>query len=1249
LHYKAGLRTSRLVPIDHYVFSYSTQTKEPFMKVSRILPVVLLIVCFLSGATGIYAQGTNLGSIRGRVTDPAGAAIPNVPIQVTDVSTGLKRDLTTGDQGEYEAPGLKYGPYKVTVSAQGFKTVSINVNLTSSETVRADAQLEIGETSTVVDVTSEAGVIQTETPTISGNLTSRQIIELPRDSRDIYDFLYLNPNITSGNENTPLKFIGAQSYGAAFSLDGQRSNGGIFSEPTTSQPSLEAIGDLTVLTNNFSAEYAGIANIRVVTKRGTNKYHGSLFYNNKNSALAAWTIQDKIDLARFVPNPARPDFPKPYFNLNEVGGSFSGPVPGTSKTFFMGSYERRWSRTPFRFSATRTLPGQRILNGDFSQIADSRKPAVPANVLALLTPAELASSTVLVGSTRRFISIPSRFLNPSTAKLIDLYFPKSSLDAPVDTLGRLQDFAQNTTEQSSRDLVTFRVDHDFTENDKFYAVYNFQNRPGTSGAVAGAAFPAFDLRLNDQTNHTLSLSYSRVFGATIVNEFRGGFNRQDIYRRAPQTLREYLTSINFSEADIAAVGTRLGTSILDTHGQTELRIANFATLSGGGRSVDRELNQGLITIGDTLTWNKGVHTFKFGFDSVRNSAVDGFTATRGNPRGRLDYTGGAGSNLDAFGRFLLGQAPNDARFNASLRGALEASNWEHGFFGQDDWRIHPNVTLSLGLRYELITPFVETNGLAVNFDPDYVNPTNGRKGRFIVPSTETLSQIDPAMISYGVATAEEAGIGKGLINTDKNNFAPRIGIAWRLREKSVLRAGYGIAYPTSAGQGIRDALGSTPFNQGRRLRTAGGFSLGGFPGGLTPAGQTPFSGGRLDAASSVPSVNLIDVNIQQPRIQQYNVTFEQEVGWKTGVRVSYLGSRMSGLIGGTDLNMLAPNEIPYGVRNESGAICTVGVDCTELPADRARLPYPELGTFLLAYGNFGSGHSHALQVEANRRFANGFTFNASYTLLDQKGTGFDTGNSSLGGTAYNQFNPEADFARDAFVSRHRFIAYGTVDVPFGKGRAFGNDLNPWVEGVTGGWQISWNMFAKSGTGFTPFWTCGNCGPVYPGNIASDSLDAIGGFGNYLSYRPLLVSGANPYGDSAEAFLNAAAFATPTVGADLLDNPNTVRRNALTGPGSWGANLGVRKNFRISETMKLEVGADFNNVFNHPLKSPTNPDAAFNFTSLGTFFIDVDPATGRILPITRIDPNPNFGKLNRSFNDEGIDNRRSIRLKLRFTF
>ena len=1208
-----------------------------------ILPVFLFCI-----ATRVYSQGTHTGSIRGTVVDPKGDSVPNASVQITDLATDISQTLTTNGEGDYEAPNLKSGTYRVTVTAPGFKTTVITAVLAGSEVVRADAKLEVGEASVQVDVSAEAGLIQTEAPTISGTLSNRQLIQLPRDSRDIYQFLYLNPNITSSAEGTDFKFIGAQSYGAAFSLDGQRSNGGIFGGATASQPSLEAISELTVLSTNFTAEYAGIANIRIETKRGQKDFHGSLFYNNRNSALAAWTIQDKNNLANFVPNPARPDYPKPYFNLNETGGSISGPVSlfGNKKTFFLGAYERRWNVDSVRFAARNSLPGQRLLNADFTQLSNANKPAVPAAVLPLLTPQELAANTILVGSTRRFTTIPSRLLNPTVAKLLQGYYPTSSLNATVDSRGRLSDFAQNVSSYNTRDLVTARIDHDFTANDKLYGVYNYQRNPSTSGQVAGAAYPAFGLRENEQTNHTLSFSYAKLFSSNLVNEARGGFNSQSLFRRAPLTLGQFLSSIGFNDAEITSYGAVVGPSALDTPGQTEIRVANFATITNGGRSVNRTLDQKLVTFGDTVTWIKGLHSLKGGVDVVRNHGTDGFVANRGNPRGRINYTGTAAT--DAWARYLIGLPPNTVQYVEKLRGQLDATNFEYGFFVQDEYKVRPNVTLSLGLRYELITPFVDSEDLLVNFDPNFVDPTTHRKGHFIVPTADVLPLIDPRIINYGVITADAAGVGRGLVKSDRNNFAPRLGIAWRLSDKTVLRGGYGLFYPTSSAQGIRDALGSSPFNHGLTKTTTATLPLGGFPGGLTPAGQTPFSGGVLNAFDAAPEANSIPIDIQQPRIEQFNATFERELRWQTGVRVSYLGTRMHGLIGGFDINELPPSDTPFGTHgfDDDGniVICDpngeIGCDGS---IDAARRPFPELGSFLGRYGNFGSGRSHALQIEVNRRFVKGLTFNASYTLLDQKGSGFDTGNASLGGTFYNQFMPDNDFARDAFVSRHRFVSYGVYELPFGKGKEFGNDMPSWADAAFGGFQLSWNMFAKSGTGFTPFWFCGNCDPIFPGNVASDFIDAVGGFGG-TSFRPLILNG-NQYIKQGDQFFNPAAFGPPPVGADALDNPNIARRNTLTGPATWGVNLGIRKFFKFSDTTQLEVGADFNNVFNHPLRSPTDQ----YFAELGTFNLDVDQTTGRLLPITNIEPNPDFGRINTSFSQEGIDNRRLIRLKLRLSF
>src|ERR1044071_335906 len=219
--------------------------------ITRSVLVAGFLLCLIST---VYSQGTNLGTLRGTVTDPNGAVIPNATVKITDHTTGLSRDLTTDGEGNYEAAALKPGVYKISVSASGFKTTEVDAVIKGSDVVRADVRAEVGPQSENVLVTgAEAGVIEKEQPVIAGSLNNRQLIEIPRDSRDIYEFLYLNPDITQGpNGDGSFKFIGGQSYGASFSLDSQRTNGGIFGEPTASQPSLETIGDLTVLSKNFT-------------------------------------------------------------------------------------------------------------------------------------------------------------------------------------------------------------------------------------------------------------------------------------------------------------------------------------------------------------------------------------------------------------------------------------------------------------------------------------------------------------------------------------------------------------------------------------------------------------------------------------------------------------------------------------------------------------------------------------------------------------------------------------------------------------------------------------------------------------------------------------------------------------------------------------------------------------------------------------------------------------------------------------
>jgi hypothetical protein len=352
---------------------------------------------------------------------------------------------------------------------------------------------------------------------------------------------------------------------------------------------------------------------------------------------------------------------------------------------------------------------------------------------------------------------------------------------------------------------------------------------------------------------------------------------------------------------------------------------------------------------------------------------------------------------------------------------------------------------------------------------------------------------------------------------------------------------------------------------------------------------------------------------------------------------------MHGLIAGRDLNMLQPSNTPFGTFNDSGTPCSPDDgDCTLSAADLARRPFPLLSDYMASYGNFGHGRSNAFQVEANRRFHGGLMFNFAYTLLSQKTTALDTGNASLGGPGYNQFQPELDYSTDSFISRHRFTYNGLWDAPLGHGRKYGSSMPKVLDWIAGGWQLSWAGYIKSGTGFTPYWTCDNCDPVWPGNIGSGFIDAVGDFNN-SDFRPIVTG--NPNTRSGDRFWNPAAFTVPSVGADLFSNPKAATRNFLIGPGSWGVNVGLQKRFQISDRLLASLGADVDNIFNHPLISPIDT----SFANLGSFSLDVDPNNGKLLPITRVTPNPDFGRMIASFAQDGIAGNRAIRLRLRIWF
>jgi Carboxypeptidase regulatory-like domain len=1239
------------------------------MKSATCFALILILLSAFGGAQFVFAQGTDLGTIRGVVTDPSGAVIPKAKVVILDLVTNTTRETTTNSQGEYQMFGLRSGNYKVSIGAPGMNTQDITgLVVTGSDVLSANAVLKLSGGHEQVVVVAEAPAIDTENQTISGTIAGREIVDLPRDSRDIYSFLYLNPNITQGVDAGEFKFLGFQSYGANFTIDGQRSTNTIFGSPTSNEPSLEAVAELNVLSNDFSSEYAGVQSIRVTTKRGGAGYHGSAFYNNKNSALAALQIQDKQGMRDFVPTEFLSHYPTPYFNYNDIGGSLGGPIPGLKKTWFFMAYERNYSRAPVSFTSS-TLPHPSLWVGDFSPLIDptlvnpgAYLPDVPAAVT--LTLAEKAADTYL-GLGQQFVTIPSRLLDPNVQQLFSKYFPKISQSVQINLtpskVGRIKDpFQTLLPGGTTRDLGTLRVDHDFTDKDHIYVVYN----PSASvGATSGVRTPFTGLGLvqNDVRDNTVAGSYVRMIHNNLINEARGGFNRENAFRHSNTTLEGFLSSIGLDSTAIDAYGAVVGAAQLKTHGHPVINYGSqFNTFDrSGNRNTDRQLGQYAMTFGDTLTWVIHNHNLKMGADFVRNVGQDGFATARGNPRGTMTYGNPTAcqaatcfkAKADPLTDFLLGLAPTSVTFVPESRPVMDVHNWEQGYFFQDDWKATRSLTLNLGLRYEVVLPFVDKNDIMMNFDPTFNNNT----GRFIIPTDKTTPFLDPriaTILPNAVVTAGQSGlgIGRGLVRTDKNNFAPRIGAALALGDKSVVRGGYGIYFPTAAAQGIRDPLATNAFNQALTKKDLG-----------TPLQNwpAPLTGGDIVTLGGAPSVNAVPVGLHQPLIHQYNVTFERELGLRTSARFSYLGATARGLIAGKDLNGLKPSDVPWattldptgnGGPGDGVTPCDPdNGDCEPTVAQFAMLPYPTLGDFLLSFGNFGHSQSNAFQAQVERRYNGGLMFNASYTYLDQKSTGLDTGNSSLGGVAYNPFNPEHDYGQDGWVSRHRFILYGMYDLPVGRGRKFGSSFSRWTDAVIGGWQTTFQMFAKTGTGFTPYWTCDNCFNsdryVGPGNIGTSSVDAVGDFTG--GYRPLVVGDYKHH--VADQIYDPAAFGLPPLGADVFDNPQVAKRNLLWGPGAWGVNFGLHKDFKFGDRVTANLGADCDNVFNHPLRAP-NSDGGSTFSNLGSFSVAVDPATLALkYSDAGLSPNSDFARPFQTFSQEGVDSRRTIRIRLRITF
>jgi hypothetical protein len=1087
----------------------------------RVRPLVCLAFAIVFAAVPAVAQ-TTLGTIRGTVFDQQQNVVPGATVTVTDESTGISRETQSDTQGLYEIPNLRPGTYTVTASLSGFKKVQrTGILLRAASTALADVRLEVGGLESVVTVNAEAeNNITLESQAIARGLDAQQLRDLPRNSRDIQDFLTLNPNVVGGFDG--IQFLGGRTYGASYVQDGQPSSAGIFGELSNAAPGLDAIAEVTVLSNSYSAEYGGLAGVVVSTKRGANKFHGSSFYDFNSNELNALTYAQTL-------NGVTRDDPNADTHDHRFGASLGGPII-TNRTFFFGNYEGSRLKA-LGGGAQAVVPTAAMRNGDFSG-------------------ASFVVRDPLTGVQFPGNRIPADRLDPAALKIVNFFYPLPNQAGTSN--GGFGTYRQILPLSRNRDRTDLRIDHELTSKDSLFVRTSWQQRDPdaftfeSTGGNGGGGLTNLGTLDRSSKAVTVATGWTKIFATSVVNEFRGGYSLDSRNRRS-----------RFIAGD---VGSRLGIDVpslaVGAPGFPQFQFSapnRPSAIQDQRQNTFRDLRQSSFSLSSSTTWVAGSHSMKGGGIYTRNYAKDGYSTGANNSKGQYNFTGFATGN--SFADFLLG-LPNTAVEQRNTRGnkPMDTYSNDWAIFVQDDWRVGPQLTAFLGLRYEVVGVFIDRNDIFANF-----LPTDG--GHHVVPNAQVAQMLPPGAVALNrTLLADQVGVGRGLINTDRNNISPRAGFAYRLGSdtKTVFRGGFGIFHPTGAAQGARDIMSRNPFRYSitnRRGTLQHGFTTG------TPSFSLGFGN------------QGINPNLESPDIYQYNLTAERELPGDIGLRVSYIGSTMRKLLVHHDYNTVKASPVPLGNVDEDSAA-------------RARLPFPLYGTFMDITENTGEGTFNALQLELQRRFKGGLALNAAYTLAGSDSNAPDSGNSTIGVVQFDPYDIEKDRGPDPNVVKHRVVMNSTWEVPVGRGRRLASNVPLWADAIVGGWTISSIFQARSGPHLTPFFVYGT-DPLFPANTAR-GLDGVGQFGE--AWRPDVVGNPN-VGGTRDQFFDVTAFKEPAYGT--LGN---AKKGSLLGPGTWIVNLALYKDIVRTRGTTVEFTALLDNAFNHP---------QFFVPSLGTDgFVDV---------------------------------------------
>jgi hypothetical protein len=1091
-------------------------------------PIVVICSLLLLAAGPLTAQST-FGSILGTVRDASGALVPGAQVTLANTGTSSSHTIATDAQGNYAFKNIDVGRYALTIVAPGFEKESLpEILLTARETRRMDATLKLGaETQTVVVIEDSIPVISTDVSNLAETKVGDELVELPVAiySRSTGSTSPISTLTTEAGVQTDdsgnLAVMGTTAALLSVTIDGISSVGVEYSGPVNEMfPSFNSIEEIRVSESNNNAEFSGVADITTVSKAGTNSFHGGLFENHENTVLNS---DNTFALS------------KPKIIMNDFGGTLGGPLrlpflyKSDNPAFFFISFEGL--RLPRETPIVLSVPSAAMRTGDLTSYYGSS------------TPVQVAVS-------------------PISANILKYLFPQPNYGAAGAYANNYQ---TNFPSPISANQGDVRLDKTISSKQTAFARFSYKNRQVTSAPSAACTFtycaeagsPLQGGYNTPEIDEGLTFAHNYVFSTTLVNEFRGGFNAQHTSETQSYSTNSLLTQTGLTvpQPDIAWSEA------------PQVLINSFMSTGAGNPGMQRgQIIQAL----DNLTWSHGSHAFKFGTDFKRISDHD--DNVYGNYRsGWYVFNGSSdvGQSIgDPYTAFLLGY-PDYTEVSSTNKPTMDGLGYAYAFYGQDDWKVTPNLTLNLGLRYELHPPIRETHSNTAVFDPAYDGPGtvigSTAQGAVVVSNSEAKSfesaDFAGAIAPTPILTAAQAGIPSVLRYTDKTDWGPRLGFAWRPlgNDKTVLRGGWGrfietpLGFSLVAGWAVHSSYLAT-YNQAFDPTKATPTPLLSF--------STPFNSA---AGSSTGTANFdyaFPIHYKDPTVQQWNLTVEQDLGHTIGVRLSYTGSHGQDLEAMVDLNQVQPNTLGY----------------SQVESQR---PYPSWAVIQsvanAAQSNYSSG-----TAEVSRHSGKGVTFDASYTIThDLSNAGGATPNAfAVAGGSFltDRFHPGLDYGNVIYDRRHRFLVTYVYQLPFGSGQRWlsnGSLLNRLV----GDWQLAGVTILQSGPFLTPYEQT-----VDPAN--TNILTTVG------QARPDQLTNVSLHAAhrTTSQWLNPAAF--PYL--NLQDaNGNGIGRfgnapvGGVIGPGTDNFSLSLMKSFAFYENSKFQLGLEAANVFNHRNYEPPN--------------------------------------------------------------